>query len=154
VCAGAKAILDLPKTLEYLETMGVPVIGVGTDEFPAFFVSSSGLPVTHRLNTTEDIAKLLDTHRRLQLSSGMLIANPPPAERALKMEEAETVIQQAVQKAHAAGVSGNAVTPYLLGEVANDTGGKSVEANQALLISNARLAAQIARSLAKLSRTA
>ena len=154
VCAGAKAILDLPKTLEYLETMGVPIIGVGTDAFPAFFVASSGLPVTHRLETPEDIANLLDTHNRLQLSGGILIANPPPADLALAKDDAESAIQRAVQKARSAGIHGHAVTPYLLGEVAADTEGRSIKANQALLIDNARLAAQIARALTKLVPTA
>jgi pseudouridine-5'-phosphate glycosidase len=154
VCSGAKAILDLPKTLEYLETMGVPVIGVGTDEFPAFFVASSGLPVTHRLETPQSIACLIQAHRKLGLSGGILIANPPPADLALSRDSAETAIQQAVEKAQATGVSGHAVTPYLLGEVAVDTGGESLKANQALLISNAGLAAQIAQALAGLSSVA
>ncbi len=154
VCAGAKAILDLPKTLEYLETMGVPVIGVGTDEFPAFFVASSGLPVTHRLETPEDIAKLLDTHNRLQISGGILIANPPPADLALAEDIAETDIQQAVQNTQSAGIHGHAVTPYLLSEVAAGTDGRSIRANQALLIGNARLAARIARALAGLATMA
>jgi pseudouridine-5'-phosphate glycosidase len=151
VCAGAKAILDLPKTLEYLETMGVPVVGVGTDEFPAFFVTSSGLPVTHRLETPEDIAGLLDTHSRLQIKGGILIANPPPADLALTEDDAEDAIQQAVQNAQSAGIHGHAVTPYLLSEVAQGTGGRSLRANQALLIANARLAGQIAKALAALT---
>lgn len=151
VCAGAKAILDLPKTLEYLETMGVPVVGFGTAEFPAFFVASSGLPVTHRLDTAEDIARLIDTHNRLVLSGGILVANPPPAEFALSEDVAEVFIRQAVLKAQSAGIHGQAVTPYLLGEVAASTQGKSIDANQALLVANARLAAQIARFMAAIT---
>ena len=154
VCAGAKAILDLPKTLEYLETMGVPVVGFRTDDFPAFFVASSGLQVTHRLDTSSDIAKLIDTHNRLGLSGGILVANPPPSHLALAQEDAEASIQQAVRKASSAGISGNEVTPYLLSEIAVDTGGKSIEANQALLISNSQLAAQIAQYLSELLPTA
>jgi len=154
VCAGAKAILDLPKTLEYLETMGVPIIGFGTDDFPAFFVASSGLPVTHRLDKASDIAKLIDTHNRLELSGAILIANPPPSHLTLAEDNAETSIQQAVRKANSAEISGNEVTPYLLSEIAIDTGGKSIKANQALLISNSRLAAQIAKNLTELTSTA
>ena len=140
--------------LEYLETMGVPVIGVGTDVFPAFFVTSSGLPVTHRLDLPSDIAKLIETHNRLELSDGILIANPPPSHLALADDDAEASIQQAVRKADSAGISGNEVPPYLLSEIAADTDGKSLKANQALLISNAQLAAQIAKKLSELASTA
>ena len=153
VCSGAKAILDLPKTLEYLETMGVPTIGIGTDQFPAFFVASSGLPVTHRLDNADAIAKLISTHNQLEISSGLLIANPPPPELALENDDAEGAIQQAIEKAQSENISGPAVTPYLLDRVAGDTAGRSLKANQALLEANAKIGAQIARSLSLLLRT-
>ncbi|MDC0034004.1 pseudouridine-5'-phosphate glycosidase [Alphaproteobacteria bacterium] len=153
VCTGAKAILDLPKTLEYLETMGVAVIGVGTNEFPAFFVGSSGLPVAHRLDAPKDIAKFLYTHNRLQILGGVLIANLPPADFALPEDDAETVISKAIQKAQSAAIHGHAVTPYLLDEIATDTDGRSIDANRALLIANARLAAKIARALSTMTNT-
>ena len=153
VCSGAKAILDLPKTLEYLETMGVPTIGIGTDQFPAFFVASSGLPVTHRLDNVDAIAKLISTHNQLEISSGLLIANPPPPELALENDDAEGAIQQAIEKALSENISGPAVTPYLLDQVAGDTAGRSLKANQALLEANAKIGAQIARSLSLLLRT-
>ncbi|MEE8333601.1 MAG: pseudouridine-5'-phosphate glycosidase [Alphaproteobacteria bacterium] len=148
VCAGAKAVLDLPRTLEYLETRGVPVIGYGCDEFPAFFVASSGLAVPRRLDTPDEIAALLRTKRALGLDGGVVIANPPPAETALDATETERVIEAAVASAQAVGITGRAVTPYLLERVAAATGGDSITANRALLVANAKLAAEIAVALA------
>ncbi len=148
VCAGAKAVLDLPRTLEYLETRGVPVIGYGCDDFPAFFVASSGLAVPQRLDTPDAIAALLRTKRALGLDGGVVIANPPPAKSALDAAETERVIADAVAAAEAAGITGRAVTPYLLDRVAAATGGASIAVNRALLVANARLAAEIAVALA------
>lgn len=148
VCAGAKAVLDLPRTLEYLETRGVPVIGYGCDEFPAFFIASSGLAVPRRLDTPGEIACLLRTKRALGLEGGVVIANPPPPDSALDPATAEAAIEAAVTSAEAAGITGRAVTPYLLARVAEQTGGDSIAANRALLIANATLAAEIAVALA------
>jgi len=148
VCAGAKAVLDLPRTLEYLETRGVPVIGYGCDDFPAFFVASSGLAAPLRLDTPDDVAALLRAKRGLGLKGGVVVANPPPAESALDAAETERAIEAALARAEADGVSGRAVTPYLLERVAEATGGDSIAANRALLVSNARLAARIAVALA------
>ena len=148
VCAGAKAVLDLPRTLEYLETRGVPVIGYGCNEFPAFFVASSGLAVPLRLDSPEEIAALLRTKKALGIGGGVVVANPPPEGTALDAAATERAIQAAIASAETDGVSGRAVTPYLLERVAEATGGDSIAANRALLISNARLAARIAVALA------
>jgi len=147
VCSGAKAVLDLPRTLEYLETRGVPVIGHGCDEFPAFFVASSGLAAPMRLDTPDEIAALLRAKRALGIGGGVVIANPPPAEFALDAAAAEPAIAAAVAAADSEGITGRAVTPYLLRRVAEATGGESLAANRALLAANARLAAQIAVAL-------
>ena len=152
VCAGAKAILDLPRTLEYLETKGVPVIGYGCDDFPAFFVRSSGLPVSCRLDTPQAVADLIAAKRALGLRGGVVIANPPPAPLALDAAVAEAAITAAVAAADAAGVRGKALTPFLLAHVAASTGGESVLANRALLEANAALAASIAVVLAAAMR--
>jgi pseudouridine-5'-phosphate glycosidase len=153
VCAGAKSILDLPKTLEHLEALGVPVVGVGTGEFPAFFSTSSGLPLEHRVEDPAGAARVV--HARLvQLrQGGMLLAQPPPAELALPREQLEAEIKRALGEAASAGISGKAVTPFLLGRVAALTGGKSLAVNRALLVSNARLAAQVAVELGRPSGT-
>ncbi len=147
VCAGAKSILDLPKTLEVLETKGVPVIGYRTDEFPAFFCRASGLPVPQRLDSVAVIASLLDLQRRLGFASGVLVANPIPASAALPEELVEGAIAEALAVAAAAGIGGKAITPFLLARIVELTGGQSVEANVALALSNARLAAEIATAL-------
>lgn len=146
VCAGAKAILDLPATLEYLETAGVPVIGLATDEFPAFYSSSSGLPVS-RVETVTEAAAVWQAHRALG-GGGMLLAVPPPAEVALPRDEVESAIGRALAKAAAAGVRGQAVTPFLLTAVAEETHGESMRTNIALLRQNARVAAQVAIAIA------
>ncbi|MBK9715215.1 MAG: pseudouridine-5'-phosphate glycosidase [Kouleothrix sp.] len=146
VCAGAKAILDLPATLEYLETAGVPVIGLAADEFPAFYSSSSGLPVS-RVETVTEAAAVWQAHRALG-GGGMLLAVPPPAEVALPRDEVESAIGRALAKAAAAGVRGQAVTPFLLTAVAEETHGESMRTNIALLRQNARVAAQVAIAIA------
>jgi pseudouridylate synthase len=148
VCAGAKAILDLPATVEYLETAGVPVLGLGTDEFPAFYSASSGLPVA-RVETMAEVANVWRAHRALG-GGGMLLAVPPPAEVALPPAEVESAITRALAKASAAGVRGQAVTPFLLAAVAEETHGESMRTNIALLRQNARVAARVARAIADL----
>lgn len=146
VCAGAKAILDLPATLEYLETAGVPVLGLGTDAFPAFYSVDSGLLVPARVESAAHAAEVWRAHREFGVG-GMLLAVPPPAEVALPAARVEAAIARALDRAEAAGVRGQAVTPFLLGAVAEETEGESMRANIALLRQNARVAAQIAQTL-------
>ena len=148
VCAGAKAILNLAATLEYLETMGVPVIGYRTDEFPAFYSLESGLKVGLRLDSTEAIAKYWHTHRLLEMPSAVLVANPIPASHGIPMSKMEPILAKASKEAHERKIRGQAVTPFLLARVSELSGGKSVGANEALLLDNARLAAQIANAIA------
>lgn len=150
VCAGAKAILDLPATLEWLETHGVPVIGYGTDEFPAFYSRTSGLPLAARADTAAEAALLVKTMWDLDLSSGALLCVPVPEADARPAAEMETAIEQALRDAAAAGVRGSAVTPYLLARMAALTEGHSLAANLALLENNARVAAEVAVELSKL----
>lgn len=147
VCAGAKAILDLPLTLEVLETRGVPVIGFQTDEFPAFYSRSSGLPVDQRADTPEEVAAIFRAQRRLGLPGGMLVVVPVPAEAEVPRERVEPAIEQALGEAEAHGVRGKALTPFLLARVAELTSGEALQANLALLENNARVAAQIALAL-------
>jgi len=149
VCAGAKAILDLPRTVEVLETLGIPVVGYGTNEFPAFYSRESGLPLQHRMDSPDEIARLIRIQRDLGCfgqgtSTGVVIANPPPAESALAREEIESLIVSALQSAERAGIRGKSVTPFLLEEVGRTSRGKTLETNIALLINNAKLAAKIA----------
>jgi pseudouridylate synthase len=145
VCAGAKAILDLPATLEYLETAGVPVLGLGTDELPAFYSMSSGLPVA-RVEDVAQAARVWRAHRALG-GAGMLLAVPPPAEVALAPEEVAAPIARALARAEAAGIRGQAVTPFLLAAMAEETNGESIRTNVALLRQNARVAARLALAL-------
>lgn len=150
VCAGAKAILDLPATLEYLETLGVPVVGFGCDEFPAFYSRSSGLPVPASAATPAEAAGLWAAQRALAgiaAPGGMLLCVPPPPELAMPREEVELAIGRALAKAEAAGVRGPAVTPFLLAAMAEETHGESIATNVALLRQNARVAAQVAGAL-------
>ncbi len=144
ITAGAKAILDLPRTLEYLETRGVPVIGYRTDTFPAFFCASSGLALTARYDTAEEIAALLLTQDALRFESGTVIANPIPNDQALPFEEMERIIDEAVAEAARNNITGKAVTPFLLRKLVDSTHGRSLRANMALLENNARLGAAIA----------
>jgi pseudouridine-5'-phosphate glycosidase len=147
VCAGAKSVLDMPRTLEILETHGVPVVGYGTDEFPAFYLRSSGEPATARVDTPEEAAALLTAHWGLS-GAGVVLAQPMAAELALESDEFATALSHVEGKAASLGVHGKELTPFLLAELAEATQGKTLEANRALLIANARLAAQVARCLA------
>src|SRR5512139_682762 len=147
VCAGAKAILDLPLTLEWLETHGVPVLGFGTDTFPAFYSRSSGLPVDARCDTAEEAAHIIRAKFDLGLPGGVLIGVPVPEEYAVAPEDIEPAIQQALKMAEAENVRGKAISPFLLKHVSELTAGESQKANIALLENNARLAAQIAQAL-------
>lgn len=149
VCAGAKSILDLPLTLEVLETQGVPVIGYGTDELPAFYSRSSGLPVDQRVDTPEQAAAIADARDRLGLTHGVLVTVPVPEGQELPRDEAERAIMEATRQADAAGISGKAVTPFVLGKVLELTGGRSQAANIAALVNNARVAALIAKALSQ-----
>lgn len=147
VCSGAKAILDIPATVEYLETHGIPVVGYQTGEFPAFYSSSSGLPTSIRADNAEEILEIADVHWRLGLKSAVLVANPPPAEAALTEEEMRGAIEQALAEAEREGILGQAVTPFLLKRVSELTGEKSLRANLGLLLNNAKLAAEIAHGM-------
>jgi pseudouridine-5'-phosphate glycosidase len=144
VCAGAKAILDLPRTREWLETHGVPVIGYQTDELPAFYAVSSGLPVDARADTPEDVAAILHAQWAMNLPAGVLVGVPPPEDAALPAEEMEAAIAGALAEADKQGVEGKALTPFLLARVSELTKGRSLTVNVALLEQNARVAAQIA----------
>ena len=145
VCAGAKSILDLPMTMEVLESQGVPVIGLGTANLPAFFARDSGLPLPHSVSTTEEAADLLRAWNDLETGNGMLITVPVPEAHAIDGAEAEEAIAKAVAEADAAGIGGSRLTPFILGRVVELTGGRSLEANKALLRNNARIAAVLAR---------
>ena len=147
VCAGAKAILNLPATLEYLETMAVPVIGYRTDEFPAFYSRQSGLPVSVRLDSPREIVAFAKAHWEMGLKSAVLVCQPLSPEVEIPHIKVEGAIQHARDEAQEQGIHGQALTPFLLGRVAKLTGGESVRANLALLINNAKLAAQIAVEL-------
>jgi pseudouridine-5'-phosphate glycosidase len=147
VCAGAKAILDLPATLEMLETYGVPVIGYQTDEFPAFYSRGSGLPVCARVDTPEQVARVAQAHWALGMTSAVLLCVPPPEEEALPAEQVNGAIEQALAEAQEGHIRGQQVTPFLLRRVSELTHGSSLRANLALLRNNARVAAQIAQFL-------
>ena len=149
ICSGAKAILDLPRTVEVIETMGIPVAGYATNEFPAFYSRESNLPLQHRVDTPREAARLVRMQRDLGrlgpgTTAGMLIVNPPPAESALPRAEIESLISGAVAAAEAAGIRGKAVTPFLLEQLARTSRGKTLKSNIALLVANARLAGEIA----------
>ena len=148
VCAGAKAILDLPLTLEYLETHGVPVIGYQTDELPAFYTLESGLRTPHRTESPQDVAEIAHAQWRSGLGGGLLVTAPIPAEHALPRAQVEAAVEQALAEAQAADVGGPRLTPWLLARVAELTGGESVAANRALLLNNATIAARISSALA------
>lgn len=147
VCSGAKAILDLPRTLEVLETKGVPVVGYGTQDLPAFYSRRSGLKVDVGVETPEEVARLAWMRLQLGLSTAILVCAPVPREKALPVQEAESAIAQALAEADRAGVGGKDLTPFLLARVVQLTHGKAQRANEALLVNNARVAARIAQAL-------
>ena len=147
VCAGAKAILDLPATLEYLETAGVPVVGYKTDEFPAFYSRTSGLALDLRLDSARAIAEFAHTHRSLKIWTSILVVNPIPEIDAIPSAEIEPVIARASSEARDKNIRGPALTPFLLQRVSELTAKRSLRANLALLLNNARLAAEIAVAL-------
>ena len=150
VCAGAKMILDIGLTLEYLETMGVPVLGYNTDQFPAFYCRRSGFGVDYTAKSAAEIAKIARTKWDLGLAGGMLIGNPVPEEYALDFDEMSAVIDKALAAAEKDHVHGKNITPYLLAHIVEYTGGKSLATNIQLAYNNARLAAKMAVELAKL----
>ena len=147
VCAGAKSILDIGLTLEYLETKGVPVIGFGTDEMPAFYTRSSGFGVDYRMDTPEEIAAAIARKAELGIQGGTLIVNPVPEEYSMDKARIDAVIEAAVKKANSLGIKGKKITPFLLAEIKDVTGGESLETNIALVYNNVRLAAQIAGAM-------
>ncbi len=147
VCAGAKAILDLPATLEVLETQGVSIIGYQTDAFPAFYSMDSGLPVNIRVDSPEEIAHIAREQWQLGLTSALLVVQPPPADIALPCDQVEMWIEEALEEAHQHKITGAAVTPFLLDRMSQLSGGASLRANLALLRNNARLAARIAAAI-------
>lgn len=146
VCAGAKAILDLPATLEYLETMSVPVVGYGTDEFPAFYSRDSGLDVSIRLDTTKDVVEFARAHWSTGMQSAVLVTNPVPGADTIPRAEMDPIIERASREAQDGKIHGQKLTPFLLDRISNLTAGRSMRANLSLLLNNARLAAQIAHA--------
>ena len=152
ICAGAKAILDLGLTLEYLETKGVPVIGYGTEELPAFYTRRSGLRVDYRLDTPEELAGAFRAQRQLGLRGGMLVTNPIPEQYSMDPAVIETAISQALKECSAQGIHGKEITPFLLAKVKDLTGGDSLASNIQLVYNNAALAAKTAAALCKLER--
>ena len=149
VCAGAKQILDIGRTLEYLETMGVPVLGMGTGEFPAFYCRRSGHMLDYALRDEAEAAAILRAKWELGLNGGVLIANPIPEEYGMDFDEMEGVIRTALEAAEAAGVHGKEITPFLLAKVKDLTGGESLKSNIQLALNNARCAARIAVAYAR-----
>ncbi len=147
VCAGAKAILDLPRTLEFLETWGVPVLGWNTDEFPAFYSRSSGLAVDVRVEGAADVAAMYRAQRALRLSAGMLVTAPVPVEDEIPAEVVLPLIEQAVAEAEARGIRGKALTPFLLAHLVELSAERTRQANESLLLHNALIAARIARAV-------
>ena len=147
VCAGAKSILDLPATLEVLETLGVPVIGYQTDEFPAFYSRESGLGVSARLDSPKEIGDFAKAHWSMGTKSGILVTNPIPEAEAIAKSKMEPMIEKASNEAIEGGIHGQALTPFLLNRISELSKGKSLKANLALLLNNARLAAEIAKEM-------
>ncbi len=147
ICAGAKAILDIPKTLEVLETLGVPVLAYGQDEVPAFWSRSSGLQAPLRADSVTDIVAFMQAREALQLGGGVLVTNPVPADAEIPRETMQVFISQAIQESQAAGITGKSVTPWLLGRIVELSDGKSLITNQALITNNAKLAAELAAAL-------
>ena len=152
VCAGAKSILDLGLTLEYLETHGVPVIGYGTEELPAFYTRKSGFRVDYRIDTPEDLAKAFFVKQDMGLGGGMLVTNPIPEEFSMNHEIINKAIDEAVEEANKLGIHGKETTPFLLAKVKELTGGDSLESNIQLVFNNARVASAIACSLSEMEK--
>ena len=150
VCAGAKSILDLGLTLEYLETKGVPVIGYGTSELPAFYTRQSGFGVDYRMDSPEELAAAFKASHDMNLKGGMLVTNPIPEEYAMPLDTINAAIDQAIAECEAQGIHGKATTPFLLARVAELTGGDSLASNIRLVYNNAKLAAQTAAAYCKL----
>jgi pseudouridine-5'-phosphate glycosidase len=148
VCAGAKAILDLPATLEYLETMGVTVIGYKTEEFPAFYSRESGLKVSLQLDSPQAIAEFWGVQKSVGIFNAVLVANPIPKADAIPRTEMEPIIERAVKEAQDKKIHGQGLTPFLLQRISELTNKRSIRTNLSLLLNNARLAAQIAISIA------
>ncbi|MBN8568724.1 MAG: pseudouridine-5'-phosphate glycosidase [Ignavibacteria bacterium] len=147
VSAGVKSILDIGLTLEYLETLGVPVIGYGTDEFPAFYTRQSGFKVNYKLDTPEQIGRMIKTKWELGLNGGVIVANPIPEEFSMDKSKIDNAIEEALKNADKKGIKGKDVTPFLLGEIKNITGGSSLDSNIKLVLNNAKLAAEISASI-------
>lgn len=152
VSAGAKAVLDLPATLEVLETAGVPVVGFRTREFPAFWSRSSGLALGLTVESAAEVARMIAVHRSLGLPQGILVANPVPAEHEIPRAEMAAHVQRAVEELESRRITGKEVTPFLLGRIGELTGGKALETNVRLFHHNVRLACEIATELAKLRK--
>ena len=153
VCAGAKSILDLGLTLEYLETHGVPVIGYGTEELPAFYTRKSGFGVDYRIDTPEDLAKAFYVKQDMGLGGGMLVTNPIPEEFSMDADVINKAISDAVAEAKKQGIHGKETTPFLLAKIKELTGGNSLDSNIQLVFNNARLAAKTASALSALARS-
>lgn len=152
VCAGAKSILDLPATLEYLETLGVPVVGFGTDELPAFYCRTSGCRLEERVDDVSELARLVATKWELGLRGGVVVANPIPEEHALDALKIEARINDALAGARSHSLQGKELTPYLLERIREETVGESLRANIELVLNNARLAGRLAQELAQATR--
>ncbi len=152
ICAGAKSILDLGLTLEYLETKGVPVIGYQTEELPAFYTRKSGFGVDYRVDTPEELAKMLHVKKEMGLQGGMLVGNPIPEEYSMDPAVINAAIDEAIRQCSAQGIKGKETTPFLLAKVKELTGGDSLDSNIQLVLNNAALAAKTACELAKLER--
>jgi pseudouridine-5'-phosphate glycosidase len=148
VCAGAKSILDLPATWERLDTLGIPVVGYGTDQFPGFYAAATGIPLTTSVVTAAEATRIATTHFALGRVQSVLVVQPPPATVALNGELVERAVTAALERCSREGVRGAAVTPYLLAAVSKETAGQSLNTNLALLEANARLAGEIAVALA------
>jgi len=153
VCSGAKSILDLPATLELLETRRVPVIGIGVDELPAFYTMTSGLRLTHRVESPTEAAAVLNTHLAIDGSAGILFVQPPPADLAIPAAEIDGWIEAANGEAAAQGIRGGAVTPFILGRVVSLSQGRTLRTNIGLIVNNARIAARIATALVEVRRS-
>ncbi len=151
VCAGIKSVLDIGRTLEYLETKGVPVVGYQTDTLPAFYSRSSGFAVDYRVDSAADVATALNIKWQMGLDGGMVVAVPIPEEHALASDEIDGVIEDALQEMRRQGITGKDTTPFLLESIAERTGGRSLEANIQLVLNNARVAAEIALQFANAS---